>query len=119
MSMLYKPAAEGKDVLPPKVGPTSYLGDIFTSNAVPEDQITCGFFKQVAGEPLVYTYTYDEMKVILEVDGTFNITDETGYSVDAKQGDVFYFKKGCTITFKATGGHGYAWFCGLKQNGVL
>ncbi|OWB58766.1 hypothetical protein B5S28_g4843 [[Candida] boidinii] len=113
MSMLYKPAAEGKDVLPPKVG------DLFTSDTVPEDQITCGFFKQVAGEPLVYTYTYDEMKVILEVDGTFNITDETGYSVDAKQGDVFYFKKGCTITFKATGGHGYAWYCGLKQNGVL
>jgi hypothetical protein len=44
------------------------------------------------------------MKIILEgiptCDGSayrkgeFNITDETGYSVTAKPGDVFYFEKG-------------------------
>ncbi|CDK29144.1 unnamed protein product [Kuraishia capsulata CBS 1993] len=119
MPMTYKPAAEGKEVLPPAVASASFLGDTFTSEAEPDKQISCGFFKQVDGEPLVYTYNYDEMKVILEVVGEYTITDEEGYTVKAHPGDVFYFKKGCTITFNTIGGYGLAWFCGLRQNGVL
>lgn len=49
------------------------------------------------GTPLVYKYTYHEMKIILE--GHFDITDETGKTVHATKGDVFYFPAGCTITF--------------------
>jgi hypothetical protein len=37
----------------------------------------------------VYTYTYHEMKIILE--GEYQISDETGQSVTAKPGDVFFF----------------------------
>lgn len=119
--MLYKPAAEGKDVRPPKIaspGDNSFLGDIFTSDAPTEEQISCGFYKQEKGEALVYTYSYDEMKIILEVEGEYTIADETGYKVSTKPGDVFYFKKGTTITFETTG-YGLAFFTGLRPNGVL
>lgn len=62
-----------------------------------EKPISCGFYRLEKGTPLVYTYTYDEMKIILE--GQFEITDETGQKVTASPGDVFYFPKGAKITF--------------------
>ena len=58
MPMLYKPAAEGKEVRPPQIpspGNNSFLGDTFASDAPPEQQIVCGFYRQEKGEPLVYT----------------------------------------------------------------
>lgn len=119
MPMLYKPAAEGKEVKPPQIpspGNNSFLGDTFTSDAPKEEQISCGFYKQEKGEPLVYYYHYDEMKIILEVEGEYWISDETGYKVSTKPGDVFYFKKGTTITFETTG-YGYAFFTGLRPAG--
>ena len=48
------------------------------------------------GIPLVYTYHYHEMKIIL--DGHFYISDETGQEVKATKGDVFYFPAGSKIT---------------------
>ncbi|ODV98639.1 hypothetical protein PACTADRAFT_48359 [Pachysolen tannophilus NRRL Y-2460] len=116
MPMKYKPNVEGYSVKPPQIpspGNNSFLGDIFTSEAPEDKQISCGFYKQEKGEKLVYPYNYDEMKIILEVEGDYFISDETGYKVSAKVGDVFYFKKGCTITFETTG-YGYAFFCGLR-----
>jgi len=60
---------------------------------------------------LVYTYTYDEMKII--VDGDFEISDESGQSVKAGKGDVFFFPKGSVITFKTVNG-GLGFFCGQR-----
>jgi hypothetical protein len=59
--------------------------------------------------------------------GEFEITDETGYKVTAKPGDVFYFETGssasgkkrlltplgCTITF-TTPNYGLAFYCGQR-----
>lgn len=45
----------------------------------------------------MYEYTYHEMKIILE--GEFVISDETGKTVRAGPGDVFYFPRGSKITF--------------------
>jgi ethanolamine utilization protein EutQ (cupin superfamily) len=69
-----------------------------------EKPISAGFYRLEAGKELVYPYTYNEMKIILEgfrlpqivwlIPGQFEITDETGYKVTAKPGDVFYFEKG-------------------------
>ncbi len=119
MPMKYKPSAEGKEVKPPLVANNNaFLGDIFNSEAEKGKQISSGFYKQEAGEPLVFTYKYDEMKIILEVDGVFTISDENGYKVEAKPGDVFYFTKDSTITFHATG-YGYAFFVGLRGSGEL
>lgn len=55
----------------------------------------------------MYTYTYDEMKIILE--GHFEISDETGQKVTASPGDVFYFPKGAKITF-TTESYGLAFY---------
>jgi ethanolamine utilization protein EutQ (cupin superfamily) len=71
-----------------------------------EKPISAGFYRLEAGKELVYPYTYNEMKIILEgfrlktfsfrlnISGEFTISDETGYKVTAKPGDVFYFEKG-------------------------
>ena len=81
----------------------------------PEKPISCGFYRLEAGTPLVYTYTYHEMKFI--VDGEFDISDETGQEVHAVAGDVFYFPKGSVITFK-TKTFGLGFYCGQRKEGT-
>ena len=56
-----------------------------------EKAITSGFFRLVKGTPLVYDYTYHEMKII--VDGSFIISDDCGNKIAAKAGDDFYFPR--------------------------
>lgn len=80
----------------------------------PEKPITSGFYRQEAGEPLVYTYTYHEMKII--VGGEFYISDAVGTSVHAVPGDVFYFPKGSVITFDSPS-YGLGFFCGQRPTG--
>jgi ethanolamine utilization protein EutQ (cupin superfamily) len=75
----------------------------------PDKPMSCGFYRLEKGTPLVYTYTYDEMKIIVE--GKFEIADETGQKVTATPGDVFYFPKGATITF-TTEDYGLAFYVG-------
>jgi ethanolamine utilization protein EutQ (cupin superfamily) len=74
--------------------------------------MSAGFYRLEKGTPLVYTYTYDEMKIILE--GKFEISDETGQKVTATPGDVFYFPKGATITF-TTDDYGLAFYVGTPR----
>ncbi len=76
--------------------------------------ITSGLFRLKAGESLKYTYTYHEMKFI--VDGNFTIEDETGQKVFAKAGDLLYFPKGTSITF-STDNFGLGFFCGQRGEG--
>lgn len=76
--------------------------------------ITSGFYRQEAGEPLVYEYTYHEMKFILA--GEFHISDGQGNSVVATAGDVFYFPKGSVITFSSPT-FGLGFFCGQRPTG--
>jgi uncharacterized cupin superfamily protein len=76
--------------------------------------ISSGFFRLTKGVPLVYTYTYHEMKII--VDGSFIITDECGNRAEAKPGDTFYFQKGAVITFE-TDDFGLAFYCGQRAEG--
>ncbi|KAI9697418.1 MAG: hypothetical protein M1836_004696 [Candelina mexicana] len=55
----------------------AYLGDIASSDKIdPDKPISAGFYRLEKGTPLVYTYTYHEMKIIVE--GEFDIADETG-----------------------------------------
>lgn len=81
-----------------------------------EKPISCGFYRLEKGTPLVYTYTYDEMKIILE--GQFEIADETGQKVTASPGDVFYFPKGAKITF-TTETYGLAFYVSLSTGVFL
>lgn len=61
--------------------------------------ISCGFFELKASEPLVYEYTYDEMKVVIQ--GEFILTDQaTGEVTRAKERDILFFPKGTTVKFE-------------------
>ena len=92
----------------------AYLGDVITSTDT-DKPISSGFYRLEKGTPLVYTYTYHETKIILE--GEFDITDETGQTVHATPGDVFYFPKGSVITF-TTNSYGLGWFTGQRAEGA-
>lgn len=47
-------------------GPPSYLKTSLTTSNDGEKPISAGFYRLEAGKELVYPYTYDEMKIILE-----------------------------------------------------
>lgn len=65
----------------------AFLGDVAVSTDATAP-ISAGFYRLEKGTPLVYEYTYHEMKII--VDGEFDISDETGQKVHAVKGDVLY-----------------------------
>ncbi len=88
----------------------AFLKDFSVSEDT-EKPITSGLFRLEAGESLEYTYTYHEMKLI--VDGSFIIQDESGQKVTAKPGDLFYFPKGSAITF-STPDFGVGFFYGQR-----
>ena len=85
---------------------------LISESTDPEKPISGGFYRLEKGTPLVYTYTYDEIKII--VDGHFYISDETGKEVKAEKGDVFFFPKGSKITFK-TDDFGLGFFVGQRK----
>lgn len=96
--------------------PNVYLEDVFTSESTnPEKPISSGLFRLEKGQALVYTYTYDEMKII--VDGEFTIADETGQTVKAVPGDHLYFPAGVKITF-TTENFGLGFFVGQRKKGT-
>lgn len=73
------------------------IGDSLSNPAGSE--ISSGFFELRASEPLVYEYTYDEMKVVIQ--GEFVLTDQaTGEVTVAKERDVLFFPKGTTVKFE-------------------
>jgi len=79
----------------PGVG--AFIGDVFANPGGAE--ISSGFFELLAGEPLDYEYTYDEMKVVVE--GQFHVTDlDSGQQVVARAKDVLFFPKGSRIRFE-------------------
>lgn len=112
---------------PPIHCPT--LADIVDSTDIGrETPISAGFYRLQPGPELVYTYTYDEMKIL--VDGDMQISqlkaapakdgeEKEGEvelvkeEVDAKKGDTFFFPKGAVVRFRTRDG-GLAWFCGQR-----
>lgn len=51
--MQYKPAAEAQQAKPPQIpspGNNSFLGDVFTSDAPKDKQISAGFYRQRKGQ---------------------------------------------------------------------
>lgn len=112
-AFLHYPQAQSTFKIPLLAGNNAYLADVFSSDKTnPEKPISAGLFRLTKGEPLVYKYEYDEMKIILE--GDYTISDETGQSVVAKPGDVFHFPKGVTITF-TTSDYGLAFYTGQRK----
>jgi ethanolamine utilization protein EutQ (cupin superfamily) len=113
----HHPKAQSDFKIPLLAGDNAYLGDVFSSDSTsPEKPMSAGLYRLEKGEPLVYTYTYDEMKIILE--GDFTIEDGTGKKVTATKGDVFFFPKGVTITFTTTD-YGLAFYCGQRKESAF
>ena len=80
----------------------------------PEGSVmSSGFFELKASDPLVYTYTYDEMKVVIK--GEFILTDQdTGETTHAKERDVLFFPKGTTVKFE-TPDYALGFFAGHRS----
>lgn len=95
-------------------GVNAFLADVAVSDDE-EKTIVSGFYRmEKSDEPLVYEYTYHEMKIIVE--GEMIISDAAGNSVSATVGDVFYFPKGSVITFQSPS-YGVGFFCGQRKEG--
>ena len=91
----------------------AFLDDLAISEDA-DKAITAGLFRIEAGESMTYTYTYHEIKLI--VDGEVHITDCTGETVVGTKGDLFYFPDDCEVTFwTPTFGVGY--FVGQRGEG--
>jgi ethanolamine utilization protein EutQ (cupin superfamily) len=91
----------------------AFLADIHVSNDS-EKPITCGFFRMEHGKALIYDYSYEEMKIIVE--GEMIITDENGRRAHVFPGDVLYFAKGSRIQFESPS-YGIGFFCGQRKWG--
>lgn len=95
------------------------LGFIKDTYANPEGSEMCsGFFELLhTDEPLLYEYTYDEMKVVLE--GEFLLENrETGQQLVAKAKDAIFFPKGSKIYF-STPDRALAFYCGHRDAALL
>lgn len=108
----FYPQAQSKFGIPLLANDNAFLGDLFSSDQTSDTPISSGLFRLGKGEPLTYTYKYDEMKIFLE--GDYTITDETGQTTTAHPGDVVYFPEGSTITF-ATENGGLAFYVGQRK----
>ncbi|KAJ5364492.1 ethanolamine utilization protein [Penicillium cataractarum] len=94
-----------------------YLGDVFSSEKDNSAAPTAGgLFRLEAGQPLTYTYNFDEHKIILE--GEFEISDSTGKAVKALPGDILYIPTNTTLTFK-TSTYGLAYYVAQRKQGEL
>ncbi len=114
MALTYIESAQRMHLPSMNIGASkAFLADVQASKDV-DKTIVCGFFRMEAGPPLIYDYHYEEMKIIVE--GQMTISDETGKTVSAKPGDVFYFAKGSRITF-ASENYGIGFFCGQRKVG--
>lgn len=91
-------------------GVNAYFEDIVGSSD-PRAPISCGMFKIEKGNPLVYTYDYDDTKLV--TDGHIYFSDGE-QKVRADEGDVLFFPKGSTITFSSDDS-GTAFACGQRE----
>lgn len=93
----------------------AYLEDVYTTQDInSEPPLVSGLFRLEPGTPLVYTYTYNEMKYV--VSGEFIITDSTGKTVTAVAGDHLFFPKGASVTFTTEKG-GVGFYVGQRKKG--
>ncbi|WZH42866.1 RmlC-like cupin domain-containing protein [Fusarium acuminatum] len=115
-SFKHFPECQSKFEIPPLSGGNTFIGDIHSTPDGAEKPVSMGLFRVNKGEPLKYTYTYDETKIILE--GTFILEDSTGQKVEAKAGDVFFIPNGTTVTFSSPD-TGLAFYTGARKFGAL
>lgn len=123
----------------------AFLGDVFSSDSTsPNTPISAGFYRLDPGPELVYEYTYDEMKIVLEGDfeieqvvsegkgvgegigegelngngnwnGEVKEDEEKGKNKAVKAGKGDVFFFPKGVTIRfRTRGGGLAWYCGQR-----
>ena len=116
MAMKYFMKAQDKDIKSLGIdGINAFLEDVVSSDNA-GSPITAGFFRIEAGNPLEYTYSYDECKIMLE--GEMTIMEEGGETVNLKPGDVVYFDAGTQVIFSSQTS-GTAFYVGQRKHGQL
>jgi len=97
----------------PNIGPGAALDDVFTTKD--EDKPISGglFTMEKADEPLVYTYGYHELKIILEGEIWLEDPSKPGEIIKAKPGDVIRIEKGTTVKFSSPS-QGKAFYVGQR-----
>ena len=116
MAMKYFNKAQSQNINSLNIeGINAYLQDTVSSNNE-SAPISGGFFRMEAGNPLEYTYSYDECKIMLE--GEMEIIEKDGQAVTMRPGDVVYFDSGTTVTFSSKSS-GTAFYVGQRKFGVL
>ena len=113
-AMQHKGKILGRELPPMEEFKANAFLDDFVVSEDSDKPMTGGLFRLEAGEAMTYTYTYHEIKLI--VDGEFHISDDTGQTVEATRGDLFYFPEGSTITF-STPDFGLGYFVGQRGEG--
>lgn len=76
----------------------AYMSDLMTSENK-DAAITCGLFKQEAGDPCPYTYEAEEFKILLE--GELSVTNDRGETFDLQPGEIIFFGKGEKVKFSS------------------
>ncbi|KAJ4265048.1 hypothetical protein NW762_005292 [Fusarium torreyae] len=104
--------ATSKFEIPPLSGGNTFIGDVHSTPEGASQPLSSGLFRVNKGEPLTYTYKYDETKIIIE--GNFVLEDGTGQKVEAKAGDIFFIPNGTTITFSSPDS-GLAFYTGARK----
>lgn len=74
-------------------------------------QLFVDFLEWKKCAPLEYTYTYDDVKIILE--GEMTVSEEGGETVEAKPGDIFLYREGAKVTFSSNSS-GLGFYCGQR-----
>lgn len=96
-------------------GIQAFLKDVVSSSHATAP-ITAGFFRMEAGNPLEYTYSYDECKLMLE--GEMTIAPEGGEAVTLKPGDMVFFDAGTKAVFSSATS-GTVFYVGQRKEGEL
>lgn len=96
-------------------GINAFLRDLQSSNSE-SAPITCGFFRMESGQPLEYTYKYDEFKLMLE--GEITIAEQGGETVTLRAGDVIFFEKDTSVTFSSQSS-GTVFYVAQRRTGEL
>lgn len=113
LKMQHIPAAQALQLPSMDIENTNAFLKDLVGNDDKKMPLTCGLFRMEKGQPLTYTYDYDEAKIILE--GTMTVSDGQR-TVEAKAGDVLYFPKGATINFSSDSS-GLGFICGNREFG--
>ena len=116
MGMQYFEKAQSKEIPSLNMdGINAFLQDLVSSKSE-SSPITSGFFRIEKGNPLEYTYSYDECKIMLA--GEMCVTEKGGDTVRLKPGDVIFFDKGTTATFSSDT-YGTVFYVGQRKLGEL